>query len=207
MTHALQVDGSSINNSALATILFPQLTYVLLSFAVTNSGTNGFNVALTYIDAHSLAYVGSYFDIQYCTALTALNMASLAFVGGNTLGLNRMSSLTSLVMKSLTYVAGYIGIFSITAATLFSFPILTYVGQYVQIIDNHVLQTISAPALTTIKCNSNSCGSYAVYFCGNAATLSISQSIAYAAASMPCFLTSSCTATTCPSNPCLSLIN
>ena len=152
-------------NNALTVVLFPHLTCAGGFLSVSN--TIGTNAALTFIDLHSLLFVGGYFKIQGCTPLTML------------------------VVAALTYVAQYFLVDSNTMAlTYLSLVSLTYVGGYFFVDYNYSLDTLVAPSLVKIAgvcalCN----GMYAVDLCGNSGTLSFSSAVSHAAAGQPCYLT------------------
>ena len=59
------------------------LAYTTGYFQVATSGGGGtYNAALTFVDVHSLSFVGGYLAFYHNSALTLLNLLVLTYVGG-----------------------------------------------------------------------------------------------------------------------------
>ena len=140
------IDGNNnqgSDNTFLTAIVFPRLTSVAGSFRVLNSAGLPGNTALTYLDVHSLAFIGGNFALYWNAALMAISL------------------------PVLTYIGQYCEVNTNNALTSVSVAALTYVGEHFEVSGNTNIVTLSAPAMVKIKGASSS---WAVMLCNNAAT-------------------------------------
>ena len=155
------------NNHVLSSILFPLLTYVTGYFQVGNSGANARNTALTAVDLSDLAFVGQHFTFEASGKVTSLDLPALTYVG-HSFNVDKNIQVTSI-----------------------NLPALTFVGWFLAVYANDDLAVVSAPVFTTIACLENSCASgnyYALNLCGNSNNLSFSAGITGAATGQTCFI-------------------
>ena len=162
----VKIDGNSTINTALKTIVLPQLTYaggsinISLNAALTTVDVNNlahvagalqfsFNSHLTHISMGSLSYVGQFFDIHVNTALAWLEVPLLSRVE-QYFAVDNMLALTLLSLNALSFVGQYIAIFFDNALSTLTFPSLTFVGNSLSIETNSALTSVSAPLLTFI---------------------------------------------------------
>ena len=194
-------NGSGGAPGKLVTVQFPQLTFAGGNFELWGSPSDDNGIAvLTYVDIHSLAYVGGEFGIYYSSALTSLTLTALAYVGQNVF-IVQNPALVSLSLPALTSVGYALTVQSNSVVTSLGLPVLNTVGWNFYAGENALLSSVLAPELFKIECFNNACNGFpsAVCLCGNTDNVLYSDAILSAASGQACHVPPNhCgTATTC----------
>ena len=176
--------------ASLTSVSLPSLSSILGSVQISS------NAALTSLYFPALSYITSGLQISGHATLTSVVMNVLSGVS-SIFYIYSNNKLAILSVDALTYVGQYVYVSSNGDLTSLAFRALTYVANYVQVDTNIKLMSLATPAIVKVA---NLAGSlFAVSICANAAALSYSPALAYAAAGQPCHLVSSCVVTApCP---------